>query len=127
MNKFKQPQEPNEWGDANFYLYRTFSFDNTPDIECLIRLVKEHLPNKGNSKYLRARLLGILFTQFERANSIFWIRHKHPKTWRLRYYYKRTTRFLHRLFETRTFKGQVYLCNLATECATECIKEEQGK
>lgn len=117
------PQSPEDWDDANQTLYRDFKFRSTPDIECLIRLVKDGLHDGGNQGILRARLLGILRSMYSEANMRFWERHYNPRTWRLRLFVKRMSRKYHRAFKTRKFRGEVYLSNLATEV----IAEEKAK
>lgn len=113
------PQFPKDWDDANQTLYREFRFKSTPDIECLIRLVKEGIPDKGNDGVLRARLLGILYSMFFDANARFWTRHYHPKTWRIRLLYVKLRRKYHRTFKTKHFKQQVELCNISRQVALE--------
>jgi len=121
----KYPQEPKQWNDANYTLWKDFEFNSTPDIECLIRLVKENIEDRGNSSYLRARLLGILYSKFSKANEMFWLRHYHPKTWKMRLAYSRFKKKLHRLFKTKTFRGQVYLCNIAHEVIEKRKKKDK--
>lgn len=111
----KYPDSPEEWNDAGNTVYRDFTFTSTPDIECLIRLVKENIDDRGNSAYLRSRLLGILLSMYSKANSRFWIEQKHPKTWRIRFFYSNMIRKYRRAFKTKKFKDEVMLCNIATE------------
>ena len=117
------PQFPNDWDDASQTLYRRFELKSTPDIEYLIRLVKEGIPNRGNDGVLRARLLGILYSLYWQANAIFWTKHEHPKTWRIRMFLRRTKEWYHRTFNTRRFKSNVEMCNIAREVANRIIKE----
>jgi len=117
------PQFPEDWDDANQTLYRKFRFRSTPDIECLIRLVKEGIPNHGNDGVLRARLLGILYSMFSDANARFWTRHYHPKTWRLRMFVRNVRQWYHLTFKTRHFKNQVELCNISRKVANKMSKE----
>lgn len=119
----KYPQNPEEWKDGKQILYRDFQFRSTPDIECLMRLVKDNIPDRGNDKYLRARLLGILFSMFSRVNDEFWTQHYHPRTWRLRLFVKRMSKRYHRFFNTRKFRGEVMLYNLSVEVCDEMSKE----
>lgn len=120
----RYPDSPAEWDDANLTLYRKFTFRSTPDIECLMRLVKENIPNRGNDSYLRARLLGILYSMFFEANAVFWTRHYHPKTWRLRMFARNVREWYHRTFNTRKFRSNVQLCNIAREVAKKHINED---
>lgn len=120
------PEMPKDWDDANQTLYRTFKFQSTPDIECMMRLVKEGLYDGGNEGILRARLLGILRSMYWEANARFWEHHYHPKTWRIRMFVKRMSRKYHRFFNTRKFKGEVFLCNLAAEVANEQIEKQKN-
>jgi hypothetical protein len=121
------PQFPEDWNDANQTLYRDFRFKSTPDIECLIRLVKEGISDRGNDGVLRARLLGVLNSMFWNANALFWERHYHPKTCRIRLFIKKAKRKYHRFFKTKNFKGNVLLCNLAHEVATEMIQKHKNE
>jgi len=121
------PQSPKEWDDANLTLNREFRFNGTPDLECLMRLVKDNLYDGGNEGYLRARLLGVLRSMYWIENARFWERHYHPKTWKIRLFAKRMSRKYHRAFNTRKFRGEVMLCNLATEVVNEHIAEEKTK
>lgn len=116
----KRPDSPKEWKDPANTLFRKFDFTSTADIECLIRLVKEHIPDQGNSAYLRNRLLGILWSKYSYANRRFWLRHYHPRTWKLRVWWKDLKDVYHVTFKTKYFKNQVYACNLVDEI----IKEE---
>ena len=111
----KKPQTPEEWDDGNFTLHRYFEIDNLPDIECLIRLVKEHIPDRGNDKFLRARLLGVLYSQHDRINNKFWERHYHPKMWRVRYLIKFLIKKYRRFFRTKKFKKEVRLYNMVKD------------
>lgn len=122
MSKNKIPQSPEEWDDANNTLYRHFEFTSTPDIKILIRLVKENIPDRGNSRYTRTKLLGILMSQFSRQNKRFWVRHYHPKTWRIRLAYSRAKELIGLYFNTKSYRGQVMLCNMARDV----VKEEQA-
>jgi hypothetical protein len=122
----KYPQNPKDWNDANQTLYRTFTFQSTPDIECLMRLVKDNLYDGGNEGYLRARLLGILRSMYWEANARFWERHYHPRTWRIRLFISKVRRKYRRVFKTRKFRGEVMLCNLATEVANEFIEKQKN-
>lgn len=117
------PQEPNQWEDSNFTMFRSFTFTSTPDIECLMRLVKKGIDDRGNSRYLRARLLGILWSMYFEANARFWTHHKHPKTWRLRMFIRNVRQRYHRMFKTRYFKKGVRMSNMAREVANEVLKE----
>ena len=124
LKKKIYPQEPDEWNDANNTLYRHFELRSTPDIECLIRLVKENISDKGNSSYLRARLLGILYSQFSKVNKRFWTKHYHPKTWRIRLILGRLRELYRLTFKTKTYRGEVYLCNLSKEVIAEQLEEK---
>ena len=117
------PQFPEDWDDANQTLYHKFVFRSTPDIECLIRLVREGIPDRGNDGVLRARLLGILNSMFSDANARFWLRHYHPKTWRLRMFIRNVRHWYHRKFRTRQFRNQVELCNIARNVTKRMSKE----
>lgn len=119
------PQFPEDWNKAENTLYREFHFNNTPDIECLIRLVKENMSDRGNEGVLRARLLGILNSYWTRANARFWTRHYHPKTWRIRLLLGRIKRWYHRTFQTKYFKNGVELCNIAHKVANRMVKEKE--
>lgn len=121
------PDTPNEWDDANLTLFRNFTFESFSDIECLMRLVKKNIDDRGNSSFLRARLLGILWSMFMKANAQFWIRHRHPKTWRLRMFMRNVRQWYHRTFKTRNFKRNVVLSNLAKELAKEVVKENENE
>lgn len=120
-NIFKDPHPltPEQWEDGNYTIYRRFEFNSWPDVEVLMRLVKENIPNRGNSSYLRAKLLGILYSQYEKALAKFWIKRKYPKTWYVRYLWNRLIKKYHRVFKTKTFKNEVYLYNLAKEVIDE--------
>ncbi len=113
------PQTPEQWGDANYTLYRAFKFISNPDLQILMRLVKENIPDEGNNRYRRARLLGILYSQFSQRTTIFYLQHYHPKTWWVRYQWDKTKKKYHRFFKTKKFKGEAYLCNLASEVIEE--------
>ena len=115
----RYPQEPKEWEDDQYTLFREFKFRSTPDIEVLMRLVRENIPNRGNDQYLRARLLGILRSQYSTANTRFWIKHYNPKTWWWRFQYSRLKRYVHRKLKTRFYTGQVKLCQIAKEVVDE--------
>lgn len=119
------PEFPEDWDNAENTLYREFNLVSTPDIECLIRLVKEGLYDGGNEGILRARLLGILYSYFSRANARFWERHYHPRTWRLRIFWRNAKRKYHRFFNTRHFKSNAQMCNIAREVANEMIKKHK--
>jgi hypothetical protein len=121
------PQFPEEWNKAENTLYREFHLKSTPDIECLMRLVKDNLYDKGNEGILRARLLGILRSYFSRANAEFWEKHYHPKTWRIRIAWRNVRQYYHRTFNTRQFRGGVMLSNLAHEVATEMIEKTKNQ
>ena len=123
----KYPQNPEDWKDGKQIIYRDFTFQSTPDIECLMRLVKDNIPDRGNDKFLRARLLGILFSMFSKANRRFWTRHYHPKTWRFRIFWQDLRHGYNRMFNTKKFRGEVMLYNLSVEVCNEMIKEEQKK
>ena len=118
------PQTPEEWDDANNTLFKTFELRSSPDIECLIRLVKDNISDRGNSGFLRARLLGILFSYNMNANSLFWEKHYHPKTYKVRILIKKMKKSYHRLFKTKYFKSEVMLCNMALEVVNEIKNEE---
>jgi hypothetical protein len=120
------PEMPEDWDDASQTLYRTFTFKSTPDIECLIRLVKEGIPDRGNDGILRARLLGILYSMFWKANARFWEQHYHPRTWRIRLLIKRIRETYHRTFNTRKFKSNVELCNISREVANRMIEKQKN-
>jgi len=117
------PQFPEDWHDANQTLYRNFELRSTPDIECLIRLVKEGIPDHGNDGVLRARLLGILYSYFDRANARFWAMHYHPKTYKIRLLWRNASRSFHRFFKTKNFRSNVWMCNLSHKVVTEMQKE----
>ena len=119
----KYPQSPEEWDDPELTMYRTFKFRSVPDIECLMRLVKDNLYDKGNEGYLRARLLGILRSMYSDANARFWEKHYHPKTWRIRLAWRNLKRSYRRKFRTKKFRGEVLLCNIAKEVAQEYEKK----
>ena len=119
------PQFKEDWDDASQTLYRTFKFRSTPDIECMIRLVKDNLYDGGNEGILRARLLGILRCMFWEANARFWEKHYHPRTWRIRLLIKKIREKYHRAFNTRKFRGEVMLCNIAKEVANEMIEKDK--
>ena len=114
---------PKDWDDANQTLYRTFKFRSTPDIECLIGLVKEGIDDCGNNGILRARLLGILNSMYWEANAIFWTRQYHPKTWKLRMFIKRMNQKYHRFFNTRSFRNNVELCNISRGVTNRMVKK----
>ena len=123
FKKDKYPQSPKDWDNAELTIYRKFTFRSTPDIECLMRLVKDNLYDKGNEGYLRARLLGILRSMYSEANAEFWAQHYNPKTWRIRMFVRNVKQWYHRTFNTRTFRGDVFLCNLAKEVIEEKFKK----
>jgi len=120
----KYPQEPKDWKSGEFVVHRTYKFRSTPDIECLMRLVKENLSDRGNEGYLKARLEGILFSMFSEANRRFWKHHKYPNTWKLRLFLENVKRWYQRVFNTRYYRGQVMLYNLSVEVIDE-LKEEK--
>jgi len=120
----KYPQEPKDWRKGEFVVHRTYKFRSTPDIECLMRLVKENLSHRGNEGYLKARLEGILFSMFSEANRRFWMRNKHPKTWKLRLFIENVQRWYQRVFNTRYYRGQVMLYDMSVEVVDE-LKEEK--
>lgn len=109
------PQEPEDWKDGKQIIYRKFKFNGTPDIECLMRLVKDNIYDGGNSGYLRARLLGVLYSMYSDANRRFWKKHKYPKTWRIRLFFENVRRWYHRAFNTEHYRGQVMLYDMANE------------
>jgi hypothetical protein len=113
------PQFPEDWHDAEQTLYRNFYFESLPDVECLIRLVKENIGDRGNDGVLRARLLGILHSYHSRINAKFWERHEHPKTYMIRLLWRNVRQWFHRTFKTKDFRNGVLLSNLAYEVATE--------
>ena len=115
----KYPQDPEDWRKGEFVVHREYKFNRTPDIEWLMRLVKEHVSDRGNAGYTKARLEGILFSMFSQANLRFWTRQRHPKTWRIRLFIKRMSRTLHRMFNTRYHRGQVMLYDMAVEVIDE--------
>lgn len=117
--KNKYPQTPEQWQDANYTAFRKFDFTSTPDIEALIRLVKENIPNTGNSAYLRHRLLGILWSKFSYANDLFWTQHKYPHTYKIRLFIKKITRIYHLNAKSKYYKKQVRLSNMSFEIIKE--------
>ena len=119
----RYPQEPKEWDDPKMTLFHEFNFRSNPDIQVLMRLVKENISDRGNSSYLRARLLGILRSYYERTNKRFWLQHYNPKTWWWRYHFNRLSRYVHRKLNTKFYKGEVNLCQIAKEV----INEEKPK
>jgi hypothetical protein len=121
------PQFPEDWKDNKQTLYRNFHLRSTPDIECLKRLVKEGLSNKGNEGVLRARLLEILRSYFERANARFWTRHYHPYTWRIILTWRYSNRWFKRTFNTRGFRKDVQMCDIASSVMDEILAEEKGE
>lgn len=122
----KYPQTPDQWEDPEFTLYRRFKFQSTPDIECLMRLVKDNLYDGGNERFLRARLLGILRSMWSDANARFWEQHYHPRTWRIRLFWRNLKQTYRRRFNTRKYRGELFLCKLAKEVADESIKKEKN-
>lgn len=123
----KYPQSPEEWNNPDLTIFRKFEFRSTPDLECLMRLVKDNLYDGGNEGYLRARLLGILRSMYSEQNARFWLKHYHPKTWRIRMVVRNIKEWYHRTFKTRYYKGQVMLCNIAKEVIDEHNEEEKKK
>ena len=121
--KILYPNSPEQWDNPRYTLFREFDFRSTPDLEILIRLVKENMSDKGNSGYTRARLLGILRSKYHRANQRFWIKHYHPKTWWIRYQYSRLKRYLAWRTGNRFYRSELMLSTLAKQV----IKEEQSK
>jgi hypothetical protein len=119
----KLPQSPSEWNNDRFTLFREFHFNSKPDIEILIKLVKENIPDKGNKAYIRARLIGILQSYWDYCNNRFWLKHYHPKTWWFRFHFCRLKRFLKRKFNTPGYKAELMLCSLAREVAKECTTD----
>jgi hypothetical protein len=115
----KYPQTPKDWKSGEFIVHRNYTFQSTPDVQILMRLVKEHMSDRGNEGYTKARLEGILFSMFSQLNMRFWERHYHPKTWRVRLLIKKAHRWYHRVFNTKYYRGQVMLYNLSCEVLDE--------
>lgn len=121
------PQFPEDWDEAENTFYRQFYFRHTYDIECLIRLVKENIPDRGNDGVTRAKLLGILWSYYFRANARFWTRHYNPRTWRIRLAWKYAKEWFHRTFKTKHFKSGVQLSNIARDVVKRMeAKKEQS-
>lgn len=116
---FNKPKYPNNWKDGNQTIFRNFYLQSVPDIECLIRLVKENIPDHGNNGMLRERLFNILWSYYLRANAVFWARHNYPRTWRIRLAWKYTKEWYHRKFNTKYFKSVVELDKIAQEVLKE--------
>jgi hypothetical protein len=119
------PRFPEDWKDAKQTLYRQFHLVSVPDIEYLIHLVKENISDRGNDGILRARLLGILYSYFHRANARFWEQHRHPKTYWLILFWRNVREKYYRIFNTRTFQKGVFMSNLANEVLDELLAKEK--
>lgn len=65
QNPFKREPYPKNWDNPSETLFREFRFSD-PDIQILMRLVNEHISDKGNSGYTKERLLGILRSMRDR-------------------------------------------------------------
>lgn len=117
MNHY--PQSPSEWKSPEYTLFRTFEFRSAPDIEVLIRLVQKHIPDQGNHQYLKARLLGILYSKQSQANAEFWIKQKYPVSWQLRVWARDLRQWVHRTFNTRYFRNYVELSKMVDEVINE--------
>ena len=122
--RYKRPQEPEQWNDANYTLYKKFEFTNSVEYEWLMDLVKENIPDRGNDSYTRAELLGVLRSQWILACIKDTLRHLHPKTYKIRFTLKLIARWYNRTFNTKKYKEQVYLCNIASKVGDEMVKND---
>ena len=132
FNKKFNPYMSPDWEDSRRY-YENYHLDKggTPNIECLIRLVSENMSNRGNEGELRANLLGVLHSEFMRANSLFWITHKLRKKKLnifipLVYWYKTYfSIWINRFFNTKSYKRSIELCDISKEVINEMEKEDE--
>jgi len=119
----KQPQEKEEWEDHENTLFKgRFKFNGTPDLEYLIRTVKNDLYDGGNSGYMRARLVGVLRSMFWHENALFWEYQIHPRTYKIRVWLREQRRHLQRIFKTRKYRCELMGCKLMSEVINEETK-----
>jgi hypothetical protein len=122
--RFLAPDSPEEWKDSELTLYKSFKF-HSADYQILIDIVKDHYKDaKGNATFTKARLLGVLWSQFWDEHAKFWERHHHPKTWMIRYAWKKMVKKYHLLFNTKYFKKQIMLCNIGSDVTDKMIGEK---
>lgn len=118
------PSFPEEWDDPINTVYREFYLTCSADFALLRALVKDHIPDKGNDSITRHRLMCILQDCENRA---FYLRSRqrtYPYTWRLRWWWLRTKKFLHRRLKTAKFHQQVEACRIAVEVCRKMNSQE---
>lgn len=118
VNLFKQepyPSTPEEWKNNENTVFREFYLKSSPDFDILYGLVRDHMSDKGNEGVTRYRLMRLLSSCGHRAFYLRAQERKYPRTWKIRWKWRRFRLFLHRRFNTRYFQRQVELCNVASE------------
>lgn len=118
VNLFKQepyPSTPEEWDNHENTVFREFYLKSSPDFEILYGLVRDYMSDKGNEGITRHRLMYLLRESAHRAFYLHAQKRKFPRTWKLRWKWRRLRLFLHRRFKTQYFHKQVKLCNVASE------------
>lgn len=125
-NRHRRPFRPSEWSSGELVVNRQFNLESSPDVACLIRLVKDGLKTcQGNEGILKARLLGTLLSIESRLFYKNHLMNSYPKTWWFRYKWHYAKKAYNRYFNTRKHRGEVYMYDLCAEVVKE-YKEENN-